>query len=83
MYMWESECTALVVTKEGTGEVTLPHCGGTNQDALTPPELAHHLAGAGFALRCWPCNAIAYSASADAMIRSVYGVLSVAVLVVH
>ena len=36
-----------------------------------------HLAGAGFALRCWLC-----SASADVVMRRVYGALLVAMLVV-
>ena len=38
---------------------------------------AGHLAGAGFALRCWLC-----SASADVVMRRVYGALLVAMLVV-
>ena len=44
---------------------------------LKPPEWAGHLAGARFALRCWLC-----SASADVVMRRVYGVLLVAMLVV-
>ena len=42
-----------------------------------PPEWAGHLAGAGFALRCWLC-----CASADVVMRRVYGALLVAMLVV-
>ena len=44
---------------------------------LQPPEWAGHLAGAGFALRCWLCWA-----SADVVMRRVYGALLVAMLVV-
>ena len=42
------------------------------------PEWAGHLAGAGFALRCWLC-----SASADVVMRRVYGALLVPMLVVR
>ena len=42
-----------------------------------PPEWAGHLAGARFALRCWLCIA-----SADVVMRRVYGALLVAMLVV-
>ena len=42
-----------------------------------PPEWAGHLVGARFALRCWIC-----SASADVVMRRVYGALLVAMLVV-
>ena len=43
-----------------------------NADQPTP---AVHLTGAGFALRCWLC-----SASADVVMRRVYGALLVAIL---
>ena len=42
-----------------------------------PPDWAGHLAGARLALRCWLC-----SASADVVMRRVYGALLVAMLVV-
>ena len=45
---------------------------------LQPLEWAGHLAGAGFALRCWLC-----SASADGMMGHVYVARLVAVLVVR
>ena len=43
---------------------------------MYPPEWAGHLAGAGFALQCWLCIA-----SADVVMRRVYGALLVAMLV--
>ena len=42
------------------------------------PEWAGHVAGAGFALRCWLCGA-----SADVMMGHVFGARLVAVLVVR
>ena len=53
-------------------------CRRSTCGELVPPEWAGHLAGAGFALRCWLC-----SASADVMMGHVYVVRLVAVLVVR
>ena len=53
---------------------------GGSEEAVgggVPLEWAGHLAGARFALRCWLC-----SASADVVMRRVYGALLVAMLVV-
>ena len=48
-------------------------CTSDTYTLVVPPEWAGHLAGAGFALRCWLC-----SASADVVMRRVYGALLVA-----
>ena len=49
----------------------------TTPNALSADMASLHLAGARFALRCWLC-----SASADVVMRRVYGALLVAMLVV-
>ena len=55
------------------------HCRNkSDQVLLVVNPWADHLAGAGFALRCWLCRA-----SADGMIGHVYGALLLAVLVVR
>ena len=61
---------------EFSGCVCVPH--HMDSPIHVQPEWAGHLAGAGFALRCWLC-----SASADVVMRRVYGALLVPMLVVR
>ena len=65
--------SGLVISREQG----LRYDAGFAVPVLIPPKWAGHLAGAGFALRCWLCMA-----SADVVMRRVYGALLVAMLVV-
>ena len=72
--------TALHESRRHRGSVLLrrkQRGESTHNVVSQPPEWAGHLAGARFALRCWLC-----SASADVVMRRVYGALLVAMIVV-
>ena len=70
-YMWHYMYTNTSSIRDGNWILHILLVGNV------PPEWASRLAEAGFALRCWLC-----CASADVVIRRVYGALLVAMLVV-